>query len=221
MGDMGIGAGTCDLRAKRVECKGRGGAFGRPLGYLGTMPTFRHVALALVTCSSAAFAIACGGDDVAAVPDASDTDVTAQDTGANDTGTDDTGTGTDTGTTDGGTDAPATPGLLCVPTSCTSGKEACCAPKGGTTDTCKALPDGGPFQRVCASNESEFRCSTSDACGANNSRCCARRPKISLGDGGAEYTSTCTTQGCATSNQSFALTLCTPNGKIGCGDAGT
>ena len=195
-------------------------AFSPRLGYSDTMSSFRHFARAMVTCSSAALAVACGGDDVAAVPDASDKDVTAQDTGAKDTGTPDTGTA-DTGTPDAGTDASPTPGLVCAPTNCTLGQQACCAPSGGATDTCAALPDGGAFVRVCANNESEFRCSTSDSCGGGNSRCCARQPKFALGDGGAQYTATCTTQGCATSAQSFARTLCTPNGTIGCGDAGT
>ena len=191
---------------------------GRPLGYAATMPTLRWIALGLVTCSTAALAIACGGDDVAAVPDAGN-DVTTPDTGTDDTGTTDTGT-TDTGTTDGGTDGSAPTGIQCTPTNCTSGSEACCAPKGGTTDTCKAVPDGG-FVRICAGNESEFRCSTSDSCGGGNSRCCARLPKQSNNDGGPQYLATCTTTGCLTSGQSFAFTLCTPNGSIGCGDAGT
>ncbi|HEX7602155.1 MAG TPA: hypothetical protein VF316_11140 [Polyangiaceae bacterium] len=177
------------------------------------MPNLRFFALVLVTCSSSALAIACGGDDVAAVPDASGSDATS-DTGTNDTGTN------DTGTNDGGTDGSATTGILCAPSNCAMTKEACCAPKGGT-DTCTALPDAGNFQRVCAADESEFRCSSTDMCGGGGSRCCARLPKTSTADGGPEYTATCNTQGCVTNGQFTALFLCTPNGKYDCGDAGT
>lgn len=186
------------------------------------MPSLRLTALSVIACSAAAFALACGsgGDDVAPVPDASGTDVTTEDTGTDDTGVPDTGTDPDAGTTDGGADAAPT-GILCVPTNCTEGAEACCAPNGGTTDTCKAVPDGGNLKRTCAGNESEFRCSTSEMCGGGNSRCCVSRPKFVLGDAGATYTASCTTQGCANSPQSFRLTLCTPNGTIDCGDAGT
>lgn len=180
------------------------------------MPSLRFLALALVTCSSAALAIACGGDDVAAVPDAAGNDATSQDTGTNDTGTNDTGTD-DTGTgTDGGTDGSTTPtGILCGSVNCGMSKEACCAQKGGS-DTCTALPDAGNFQRVCAADESEFRCSSTDNCGGGLSRCCARLPK----DGGTPYTATCQTQGCVTNGQFTALFLCTPNGKFTCGDGG-
>ena len=198
-----------------------------PLGYAAIMPNLRFFALALVTCSSAALAMACGGDDVAAVPDASGNDATSDtgtnDTGTNDTGTNDTGTndtGTnDTGTGDGGTDGSPATGIVCAPTNCAMATEACCAPKGGT-DTCAALPDAGNFQRVCAVDESEFRCSSTDMCGGGGSRCCARLPKT-FGDGGPEYTATCNTQGCVTNGQFTAIFLCTPNGKYDCGDAGT
>jgi len=185
------------------------------------MPSLRFLALALVTCSSAALGIACGGDDVAAVPDAAGNDATSQDTGTNDTGTNDTGTN-DTGTgTDGGTDgSTAANSILCGSVTCGMSKEACCAPKGGS-DTCTALPDAGNFQRVCAANESEFRCSSTDNCGGGLSRCCARLPKTSNNDGGPEYTATCNTQGCVTNGQFTALFLCTPNGTYSCGDGGT